>query len=453
MVGLCRLITAAFAAVALAAPTERDFGPTPPTQDDFYKVPEASELAKVKNGDILRWRETPKSISALGIKPLNLKGQYQALYKSVDSNGEDTATVLSIMIPHNADMSKVVSYQVAEDAAFLDCAPSYALQFGSQSKLFGTVITQAELALIDAAFQQGWVVIAPDHQGPKAAWLARANAAHAILDGIRAATRSGNFTGIDPDAIFALWGYSGGAITSTAALEIRKDYAPELDKIVGAAMGGHAPNIQSVIETCNKSPFAGFIVGGINALSNMYPKLDALVQENLKPSYKERFNRGGEQCLVPTAAEWLFQDVLAAFKDPDTLFSLPYVQDLLNEQNLGGRGVPDVPMFIYKGVFDDVSPAKDTDALVDYYCDHGVGSLSYYKDWTANHGAMAVSGAGRALDFLHSVMNGEEQARGCKRETVLSGYLDIKGSKYLPEYVIELFLDILGKPAGPVTIG
>lgn len=451
MVGLRHLFTSVLAAVALAAPTERDgLVPTPPSQDDFYKVPEAGVLSAAKNGDILRWRKTPFPISALGIKPLNLAGQYQALYKSTDSLGNDTATVLSIMVPHNADMSKVLSYQVAEDAACIDCAPSYALQFGNHAKLFGDIITEAELALIDAAFQQGWVVIAPDHQGPKAAWLSRANAGHAILDGVRAALRSSKFSGIKEDAIFSFWGYSGGAITSTAALELRAEYAPELNNIVGAAMGGHAPNIQSVIKTCNGNYYAGIIVGGIAALTNEYPELNALVEKNLKPEHRAKYEKVKTQCLVPTAVDWAFQNVLDIFVDSNAIFGLPYVQNLLNDNNLGGRAIPDVPMFIYKGVIDDLSPVKDTDDLVDYYCDNNVGSLMYYRDLTSNHGAMAAAGAGRALDFLHSVMNGEEQIQGCKRQTVVSSYFDLRGSKYLPAFIINLLLDIIGKPTGPI---
>ncbi|ATY65439.1 secretory lipase [Cordyceps militaris] len=428
-------------------------GPLLPSQDEFYTVPPAAELAAVQNGDILRWRTTPHPISALGIKPLNLQGEYQALYKTVDSVGADTATVLSIMVPHNANMSKLLSYQVAEDAAYLDCAPSYALQLGSQSKLFGTILTEAELALIDAALQQGWVVVAPDHEGPRAAWLARANAAHAILDGIRAATRSGHFSGIESTPTIALWGYSGGGITSTAALELRAQYAPELTTIVGAALGGLAPDIRNVITTCNKGPYAGIIVSGIMALCSEFPALQALVDSHLRPEYKNKFERTRTQCVVPTAADWLFQDVLASFDNATALLARPDVRRLLEDNNLGGRGMPDVPVFIYKGVADDLSPVADTDALVDYYCAHGAPSLQYYRDLTADHGGMAVAGAGRAVDFLHAVMNGEAQPSGCHRETVASGYLDIRGSKHIPSYVINLLLDLLGKPVGTFTIG
>lgn len=450
MVSFKTLFTFALASLAVAAPPEAraDIGPERPSDDAFYAVPSAAELAKVKAGDILHHRTPPLPISALGIKPLNLKSSYQLLYKTVDSLGNDTATVLTVIVPNNADYRKVVSYQVAEDAPFINCAPSYALQLGSNNKLFGSIITKAELALVDALLQQGWVVIMPDHEGPKGAWLARENAAHSILDGMRAAINSASFTEIQKDAIFAMWGYSGGAITSGAAAELKDKYAPEL-KIVGAALGGPAPDIRSVVDTCNKGVYAGIIAGGIMGLTQQYPSLAKLVDEHLKPEYKAKFEQVKNQCLVPTAAEFLFTDVLDMFDDGEALLNRPEVVALLNENNMG-HGVPSVPLFVYKGVLDDLTPVADTDKLVNYYCKNGAASIQYYRDATANHGSMAVSAAGRALGFLHSVMNGERQPSGCKTQNVITSWADFKSSKYIPGYIINLLLDIIGKPVGPI---
>jgi hypothetical protein len=449
MVSFTKLVTFAFGSVAAAVPLEdRTIGPTKPTEDDFYKVPEFDVLSKAENGEILRWREVPSPIAAIGIVPLNLQGSYQALYKTTDGYGEDTATVLTIIIPHNADFSKVVSYPIAEDAAFLNCAPSYILQLGSNNKLFGGVVSQSELALMEAALQQGWVVISQDHEGSKSAWLSRENAAHAILDGIRAALNSKDKTGIESDAKVAMWGYSGGAIASIAALEIRKDYAPELN-IVGAAAGGPAPDILSTLYTCNRSPYGGIPAGGIMALANAIPEIKDLVDQHVKPEYKAMFEQVKSQCLVANIADFFYRDVIGMFDDFDKIVETSNLTQILNDNNLGGRGVPDVPMFIYKGVFDDVTPVGDTDKLVDYYCDNGATSLSYYRDGTASHGGMAVSGAGRAIGFLHDIMDGKQQVSGCKRQTVFSGYLDFKGSKYLPQYITDFLFDLLGSKVGP----
>lgn len=64
------------------------------------------------------------------------------------------------------------------------------------------------------------------------------------------------------------------------------------------------------------------------------------------------------------------------FDDAKALLSMPYVSNLLKENNLG-HGVPKVPTFVYKGVLDDLTPVKDTDKLDQGYYDGGATSLQY----------------------------------------------------------------------------
>lgn len=61
---------------------------------------------------------------------LNLNASHQVLYRTTDTFGNATATVTTLLVPYNADTTKLLSYQVAEDAACVNCAPSYALQAG-----------------------------------------------------------------------------------------------------------------------------------------------------------------------------------------------------------------------------------------------------------------------------------------------------------------------------------
>lgn len=178
------------------------------------------------------------------------------------------------MIPYNADYGKILSYHPAQDSACPDCAPSYSYQFAPKlvPGRFGSIANSAEILLMEAALERGWIVISPDHEGPHAAYLAAKLSAHAILDGIRATLGASNITGVHQDAVVSLWGYSGGGITTGAAAELHTSYAPEL-KIVGAAMGGIVPDIANVIKTVNKGPAAGLIAAGVAGLSNQYPAL------------------------------------------------------------------------------------------------------------------------------------------------------------------------------------
>lgn len=63
---------------------------------------------------------------------------------------------------------------------------------------------------------------------------------------------------------------------------------------------------------------------------------------------------------------------------------------------------------------------------------------------------MAVVSDHRALGFLHSVMNGEKQVSGCETDNVKPSLADFKGTKYIPDYLVNVLLDILGKPVGPL---
>ncbi|GKU11253.1 unnamed protein product, partial [Fusarium langsethiae] len=221
------LSVAAFSTLGLSVPVVERQQPVLPTEDSFYKVPD--NINDYPPGTIIDFRKPPSPIAAFGVSPVNLKDTWQISYRTNDNFGKALSTVLTVLVPYKADFTKVLSYQVAEDAAYVGCAPSYALQFASATGgPLGTIVTQAELLLMEAALEQGWVVVAPDHEGPDAAYLANKLAGYATLDGIRAAINSANFTGISKNPTVAMWGYSGGSIASAAAAELQQSYAPEL---------------------------------------------------------------------------------------------------------------------------------------------------------------------------------------------------------------------------------
>lgn len=58
---------------------------------------------------------------------------------------------------------------------------------------------------MEAALEQGWIVIVPDYLGPHSAFLANRLSGQAILDGIRATLNSADLTGIQ-DPTITMWG-------------------------------------------------------------------------------------------------------------------------------------------------------------------------------------------------------------------------------------------------------
>lgn len=116
--------------------------------------------------------------------------------------------------------------------------------------------------------------------------------------------------------------------------------------------------------------------------------------------------------------------------------------------------MPKAPVFLYKGVFDQISPVRETDAIYDFYCANNA-SVEYQRDALAEHAVAAVSGAPGALAYLIDAMNarGPEAEDECSKRTFWSLLTDPDAAKVIPGFIWETFLNLLGDPIGPGFFG
>ena len=421
--------------------------PLDPSADPFYTPPSGYESSAP--GTILRTRNVPTSLALSSILPINVHGAYQLLYRTTDSLGNPQATVTTVIVPYNADPKKLLSYQIAEDGAWINCAPSYVLQKGSSIEDGGT--SAPELLFIIAALNQGWIVNTPDYEGPMAAFTSGIQAGQAVLDSVRAALSSGDVTGISSSAVYQMWGYSGGSLASEWASELQPSYAPELN-FAGVAVGGLVPNITSVLTTINKGPFAGLAPAGIMGLTNAYPELSDYVDANLIPSKAADFKKAQTQCLDADIVDFIFQDMFSYFSDGENLLDGALPQAILNETGyMGTHGTPKMPMFFYKAVADEVSPVADTDALVSKLCSQGA-QIQYVRDGLGEHATEIITGAGDAFVFLKDRFDGIPAAPGCSTSNVLLDALNLPAIEALGETVADALLAILLLPIGDIGL-
>ncbi|KAL3456139.1 secretory lipase-domain-containing protein [Aspergillus heterothallicus] len=422
---LFRLVYLATPFLSAAAPHERG-GPLLPTEDPFYTPPSGYEFKAP--GTILRHRTPPFPIAAFGLVEANIKASHQILYRSSDSFNEPIATVTTVLIPNNADHTKVLSYQVAQDAADPNCSPSFALQqFSDAGEALALIMPQLEYLLIAVALSKGWIVTIPDHLGPKSAFLANTLSGHATLDGIRATLASGSFTNVSPRSTVTMWGYSGGSLASGFAAELQPDYAPELN-IAGAALGGTVPKISPVIEAVNKGIFTGFIPAGIQGLASEYPVAQTIISESLLPNKVADFNKTQSLCLTGNIVEYIGQDIYSYVKDPGVFTSAP-VTALLDATTW-------------------VSPIHDTDELYSYYCANGA-AVTYTRDLASEHVTLGVTGAPDAFLWLVDRMNGKAVKPGCSKSTELTSLLDPRAIAVFGVRIFRVLLSFLSFPLGP----
>lgn len=413
--------------------------PTPPEQDGFYDAPDGFE--KEEKGTILKWRDVPTKIRSV-LFPVNIKNAWQALIRTEDALGAPIASVITIFEPYNGDNKKLVAYNVAEDAADPNCAPSYAFQNGGG---IDTVINQVEMFLIQTALDQGYYVVSPDYEGPNAAFGAGVLAGQIVLDSIRAALKSGDKSNIDSEAKVAIWGYSGGSIATGWAAALQPTYAPELKpQLVGAAFGGWVTNLTGVADTIDGTLFAGFVFTAVNGLGNQYPEqVNPVIKDEVKPLLYLNFVKNKTFCEVSALVYYAFQRIFKGIslgrysKQGWKTLDDPRIVPVLRNNTLGIEetkyATPEIPLFAYQGRIDEIVPYKDAIRVYNVWCDAGVESFEFNEASITGHGLEAVGGVGAALKWIKDRFDGVEPVKGCRHNVRITnltypgailGYLD-----------------------------
>jgi len=423
---------------------QRTPGPLEITADSFYTSPSGYENAAP--GTILRSRDVPIPLALWGIAPINVSAAYQLLYRTTDSTGDPQTTVTTVIVPYNADPTKLLSFQIAEDSASPNCAPSYTLQTGSG--LLDAGSATIEIVYIVAALNEGWIVSVPDYEGPQAAFPSGLQGGYATLDSVRAALASGNITGISSSAAYQMWGYSGGSIASEWAAELAPTYAPELN-FTGMAVGGLVPNLHSALYAINGGIFSGFAAASVLGLASAYPALQPLLDEQLLPASADSFRRAQKMCLDEVILEYAFEDMFWYFQNHGAALEWPVVQSVLNETGvMGQHGVPQMPIFAYKAVGDEISPVNDTDALISKLCSQGA-NIQYVRDLVGEHATEEVFGAGDAFVWLRDRFNGVPAQQGCSTTNVSIDALNPAAEQFFGSAFSEIASAIREQPIGP----
>lgn len=415
---------------------------TLPSADAFYEAP--ANLSAYAPGDIIRYRTPPSQLSFYNLKA-NLAGAWQILYRTSGVQGEPLATVTTVMVPHNADYGKLLSYQVEIDAPYDGCFPSITLQQGGG--MIDSISAQYGELFFISALERGWVVSSPDHEGPNAAFAAGVIGGHATLDNLRAILQSQHITGVLPSAKVAVWGYSGGSQATEFALELQPDYAPELH-ITAAAMGGVPVNFRNALGSIDGGIGAGLAVGATLGLARAYPALQSIINDRLYPSNASTFLKGGTQCVVPTVIDFAFQHVFNYVKGGTGVLNEPEVAAVFNDNLMGQRNVPKVPIYLYHAINDELLPIADVENLYSKYCAAGA-NIVFTKEAFGEHIIVALTGAAGALQFLIDRMDGKALASGCSSRTVVSSALDPSAWGVLGGFVVKDILTLLGSPIGP----
>lgn len=374
-----------------------------PDNDAFYAVP--AGLGALANGTVIRSR--PITATTLSI-PLPAKS-WQILYKTLDNQGAATATVATVMVPTvpfaGSGPRPVVSYQTAEDGVGTKCSPSYAIRAGLAA---GPTNSSPETLLMLQGLLRGWIVVAPDYEGPRSTFLGSDGEAREVLDGLRAA-RAYPPAEISPSAPLGLWGYSGGAIASSVAAQLQPQYAPEL-KLSAVALGGVVGDIKATIHAFSGSFAGGALVMGFVAVDRAYPEYH--LQQYLNDTARADMAQSQTDCITDAAAKYPFARIEQFTADPGIIDG-PTLKPLFDRISpLTFPGVPAAPVYDYHAIGDELAPIGPDRALIDRFCRAGV-VVQKVEGLIGEHLSYVAIGAPGALSYLADRFAGKPAPNNC----------------------------------------
>ncbi|KAI0402756.1 lipase 1 [Xylaria palmicola] len=384
-----------------------------PSYDPWYTAPEGWKAAEP--GAILRMRQHAYNMTTLPIA--NAVDTFQVLFRSTDSHQNATWAVTTVFVPAQrcnstgADTGNctlgILSYQLPYDTSCPDASPSFGLQFGEP---------YGEMAV---ALKRGWWVSVPDYEGPLGSYGANIVGGYITVDATRAVVEAARRLGFN-DTRVALWGYSNGASATEVAVEFAAKYAPEL-KIAGAAIGGLTSKSTNAGPLLTRTQVSGLLVHGIIGITSQYPELREYVVSRMKPSgpynqtefFWARYMSGWQSLLY-----FSYVDIFEYFVGGEADLETPEMFNMfIREGTLGVFGMPNMPLFLYHAVQDDMTPVVDTDELVTKYCDQGANIL-FHRNSKGGHNDELTNGRQRAFDFLGDILDGSNvisfPSTGCR---------------------------------------
>lgn len=421
-----RALTWATLAAALllfsAAPAGAE-SPSDRITDPFYKYTDATPLAQIAPGTVLKQRTVPYHLGGIALPYKAV----QILYRSTSMTGKPTVNVTSVVKPlvDNGPV-KLIGYGSFYDSLDPRDSPSLAIS-GQSNPTLGGALPNVEALLVLPLLSAGYTVSIADTEGLDAAFGAGPVYGMNTLDGLRAATEAAD-TGVNSGTKIGLIGYSGGAIATGWAAELAPTYAPDVnDRLVGATMGGLLVMPDHNLRYLEGSQvWAGVMPMALLGISRAF---DVDLTPYMSSYGKELF----VQKQYASITDALFQYPGLTFKQLTKLQyktpeSVPVYAAMANQLILGDKHTPTAPLQIYQGAGgtaegtkgdvpgigagDGVMVAGDVRSLARKYCAKGV-AIEHKQFDSLSHIGATSPWLEASLPWLNARFAGEPAPNNC----------------------------------------
>ena len=423
-------------AVAISAllPTSLLFTPISNAEpvSDFY---DASPDDVGNPGSVIRTEPLPLA-GAVGAVP---GVGTRILYSSTDTHGSKVAVSGSYLEPaapwSGAGPRPTVVIGPGTQGQGDQCAPSRMFPTAGQLRLaepgnpsnYGAGVDSVgvnyESAFAFAFLAQGVRVFVTDYIGLGTpgvhTYVNRAEEAHAMLDGARAARTLAKAGADNP---IALWGHSQGGGATAAATELAPEYAPEVN-LVGSYASAPPADLASVLRHIDGTGLMAAIGYTINGVLDRYPAAREPIESRLNDYGRSVLADVAGQCLIDSRTKYGKQSTASWTTDgrplADVVESVPEIQQVIEEQRIGRR-TPASPILVNGALNDDFIPYEQTRRLVQDWCARGAEATLFTDTLPAvnpgsgnNHLAPAVADFGVGLQYVLDRFNGKPIVGAC----------------------------------------
>ena len=315
-------------------------------------------------------------------------------YRSTTATGQANYVTGTLLVPKPAwtgtGPRPVVAYALGTQGLGDGCAASKSM----------TANLLYEQSVVQGLLDRGWAVTVTDYEkiGTPGdhTYVVKNAEAYAILDLVRAAQRVPS-SGVAANAPVGVMGYSQGGQAAAAVAELEATYAPELN-VKGVAAGGVPSDLGKLAQHLNGPGnfWFSFLAFAAVGLDSAYPELD--LETYLNQAGRDMMAAGRNACLLdglPLGIGKTIADVTTS--DP---LATPQWQARINEQRLGTVG-PQVPIYLYHGVLDEIIPYDQGTTLRTDWCSRGT-RVQWADLWLADHILGIVAATGDVANWLNA---------------------------------------------------
>ena len=440
-------------AVALVVPFVTALGNVPYPQDDPFYYPAENGWQNEAPGTILRQRKI--QAASLGIFEWKLDA-WQVLYRTAGARPDKASyTVTTFLVPSHAHRDRVVTISSPENSNFIQCAPSYAFRKTGVLEI-ANFEPRWEQMLYTLFLAEGWIVNAPDHEGPESAFSAGRFGGHMVLDSMRAAN---NFKPLQlsSNPMHIGHGYSGGSTPNGWAASLHESYANELN-VVGWSLGGSMTDPLYTLNSLDGKPTSSLVVAGAIGLMDAYrDEVGNLLDDEVwteEGKIAEKVMRNS--CVYESVIRYFgttFQSE-RYIKGGRNLSSWPQMRKISNMNTMGHnpRFTPRKPIFMFHALYDEEINWHQANKTAVEWCNNGANvRFLTYSSTSLVHVTTYLLNLPYIVQYMRDRFNGKDWYGGACQFDVESQNpaldVNVLGERF--RGILEAALDMLGKEIGP----